>query len=402
MNPLPLIRATILRHRAYFALFAFIIATAVALGVVLSATERDIRRSSARAADKFDLIVAAPGSETDVVLTAIYLRPGTVPLMNDKAVARALAAPTVRFAAPIAFGDNHLGEPIVGTIPAFVEHLSGGLAEGRPFSSETEAVVGAGSALRVGDSFRPEHGMEHHQHAPFGLDEHDITITVVGRMRPTGTPWDSSIAVPVEQVWRTHSLPAGHPPGDTHIGPPFDPAFLSGVPALVVKPNSIADAYRLRTMLRASDSMAFFPAEVLVRLYSVLGSLRTLVSWLSLASYGLVLLALIGSVFAILSLNRRQFAVLRVLGAPRAYLFFCVWGYVAAIIGAGTLTGLALGALGTRLAADAISRATGIASVAGVGTEEVGTAVLIAAIGLVIALVPAAIISGRRPLDSLS
>lgn len=407
VNPLPLILATILRHRAYFALFAFIVAVAVALGVVLSATERDVRRSSARAADRFDLIVAAPGSETDVVLTAIYLRPGTVPLMSERAVARTLAAPDVAFAAPIAFGDNHLGDPIIGTIPAFLDHLSGGLAEGRLFITEREAVVGAASPLSIGSTFKPEHGMEHRHHGPFGAGEdehaeHDVTITVVGRMKPTGTPWDRAIAVPVEQVWRTHSLPNGHAPGDERIGPPFDPAFLSGVPAIVLRPKSVAGAYRLRASLRAPDSMAFFPAEVLVRLYGILASAGALVGWLALAAYGLVLLALIGSVFAILSLNRRQFAVLRILGAPRLYLLLCIWGYVAGIIAAGTVAGLALGALGTRLAAAALTRQTGIASVAGIGREEVWTALLIAGIGLVVAIIPAMALSRKRALNGFS
>ena len=280
MNPLPILRATIRRHWAYFALFATIIAVAVALGVVLSAEERSFRVSSARAADKFDVLIAAPGSQTDVVMSAIYLRPGTVPLLSATVLAAALHDKDSRFAAPIAFGDNHDGAPIVGTIAAFIDHLSGGLGEGRAFQAESEAVVGAASPLMLGQSFKPAHGMEHHAtgDAETDADEHDFTITVVGRMKPTGTPWDRAIAVPVEQVWRTHSLPAGHAPGDTRVGPPFDDQYLSGVPAVVMRPESVIAAYRLRAKFKTADSMSFFPAEVLVQLYGVLAQVQTLVT----------------------------------------------------------------------------------------------------------------------------
>ena len=404
MNPLPILRATIRRHWAYFALFATIIAVAVALGVVLSAEERSFRVSSARAADKFDVLIAAPGSQTDVVMSAIYLRPGTVPLLSATLLAAALHDKDSRFAAPIAFGDNHEGAPIIGTIAAFIDHLSGGLGEGRNFQIETEAVVGAASPLMLGQSFKPAHGTEHHApgDADAGADEHDVTITVVGRMKPTGTPWDRAIAVPVEQVWRTHSLPAGHAPGDERIGPPFDDKYLSGVPAVVMRPESVMAAYRLRGKFKTADSMSFFPAEVLVQLYGVLAQVQTLVTSLSLASYALVLLALLGGVFAILSLNRRQFAVLRVLGAPRAYVMLCVWSYVASIIAVGTVAGVALGAAGAWFAGRLMARATGIASLAGIGWPEISTALAIAAIGLVVAIIPAIRIAGKTPLDGLS
>ena len=405
MNPLPILRATITRHWAYFALFATIIAVAVALGVVLSAEERSFRLSSARAADKFDVLIAAPGSQTDVVMTAIYLRPGTVPLMSETVLAAAFHEKNNRFAAPIAFGDNHAGAPIVGTIAAFVDHLSGGLAEGRIFETEMEAVIGAASPLKLGETFKPEHGMEHHasaRDADTDAEEHDIEIRVVGRMKPTGTPWDKAIALPVEQVWRTHSLPAGHAPGDVRIGPPFDDKYLSGVPAVVMRPDSIIAAYRLRGKFKTADSMSFFPAEVLVQLYGILGQVEALVSSLSLASYALVLLALMGGVFAILSLNRRQFAVLRVLGAPRGYIILCVWSYIASILIIGAVAGVILGAVGAWMAGRLITSATGIAALAGIGWPEIGTATIIAAIGLVVGIIPAVRIAGKGPLDGLN
>jgi ABC-type antimicrobial peptide transport system permease subunit len=46
---------------------------------------------------------------------------------------------------------------------------------------------------------------------------------------------------------------------------------------------------------------------------------------------------------AILTLHRRQFAVLRALGATRLHIILCVWTQIAVIAVAGALVGLLLG-----------------------------------------------------------
>ena len=150
MNPLPLVLATLRRHRAAFALFVVLVACAIALGIAVTASERALRQASARAAGKFDLIVAAPGSRTDITLAAIYLRPGSAPLLDAATVARVLGEGRASFAAPLAFGDSFHGAPVVGTVAAFVEHLSGGLTQGRVFAAQGEAVVGATTTLAMG------------------------------------------------------------------------------------------------------------------------------------------------------------------------------------------------------------------------------------------------------------
>jgi putative ABC transport system permease protein len=90
-----------------------------------------------------------------VVLAAIYLRPGTVPLIDPKIVAQAFADPHAAIAAPLGFGDSLHGSPIAGTVAAFVDHLSGGLQEGRLFATETEAVAGPRPRSRSASAFAP-------------------------------------------------------------------------------------------------------------------------------------------------------------------------------------------------------------------------------------------------------
>jgi putative ABC transport system permease protein len=401
MNPFPVVRATIARHRGTYLLFILLVAVATAIGVGITTQEAALRIGSARAADKFDLIVAAPGSETDVLLAGIYLRPGTVPLLDPTMVGKVLAEPRARISAPLGFGDNIRGSPIVGTVPAFVDYLSGGLQEGRVFATEEEAVAGAAASVAMGESFHPDHGRNPFLEAG-GRVQHAATLTVVGRMRPTGTPWDNSVIVAIESVWRVHGLPIGHAESESRIGPPFDSARVPGVPAIVIKPETINAAYGLRTLYRTPLSMAFFPAEALVRLYEVLGDIRELMGWLALATQGLVVIAMLAGVMAILTLHRRQFAVLRALGAPRLYIFLCVWAQIAVIAVAGALIGLLLGAGAAIAVSHMITRATGIVLPAQIGPDELLLVGGMIAFGLLVATVPAFVSYRRSVIEGLT
>ena len=407
MNPWPVARAGLLRHRGSYAVFCLLIALATAIGVAVSAQEAALRRGSARAADKFDLVVAAPGSQTDAVLAAIYLRPGTIPLMAPADAERALAEPRAKFAAPLGFGDRHEGSPIIGSIAAFVDYLSGGLAEGRMFAQETEAVAGAAVAARLGASFHPAHGAadaddDDDREAGHDAHQHGVTLTLVGRMKPTGTPWDNAIIIPIESVWRTHQLPVGHADGETQIGPPFTAGKVPGLPAIVMAPRSISDAYGLRGLWRTPSTMAFFPAEALTPLYAVMCDVRDLMSWFALAAQGLVVVAILAGVVAIVGLHRRRFAVLRALGAPGAYVFACVFLQIAIIIISGALAGLALGAGAAHLVSRAFSARTGIALPVQIGADELWLVAALVAFGLLAAIAPAFMAWRRPPIDALA
>jgi len=207
-RPFALVGAMLWRFRWTSLLFVVLIAISVGIGVGLIAQERGLRRGTARAADKFDLIVSAPGSEVTMLLAAVYLQPLDVPLLSGKVFNEIAEHENVSLAAPIAYGDSYDGAPVIGTTAGFVEHLSSGaLADGRMFAAHEEAVIGARVELSLGDTFTPAHGVgpaaDEHAHEESGY-------TVVGRMPLSGTPWDRAILVPVEAVWEVHGLAAGH------------------------------------------------------------------------------------------------------------------------------------------------------------------------------------------------
>ncbi|PTW60685.1 putative ABC transport system permease protein [Breoghania corrubedonensis] len=407
MNPLPLVIATLRRNPVTTITFIALVAVAVGLGVAITSQERALKRGSAHAADRFDLVIAAPGSQTDAMLKAVFLRTGSVELLKPEVVARVFAEPHAEIVAPIAFGDSHDGAPIVGSVPGFVTYLSGGkLAEGRPFADHEEAVVGAASPLKIGDTFHPTHGDGHAELEGDGEEhghdhEHGVDITVVGRMAPTGSPWDMAIVVPVELTWELHNLPTGHPQGSEQVGPPYVSDRLPGVPALVVKPDSVAAAYGLRNIYRAQDSTAFFPAEVLVELYALLGDMRQLMNVMALATQTLVIVAILVGIMVLLRLYRVQFSVLRALGAPRSFIFLTIWSYVALIVAVGAVAGLGLGMGLAGTISAAFTAQTGIALDATIGASEIWLVMAIIAIGMAVATVPAALLYRKPVIDAL-
>jgi putative ABC transport system permease protein len=414
MNPLPIVLAALRRNRFTAGLFVGLIALAVALGVAISAQERALRLGSARAADRFDLIVAAPGSHTDVLLSVVYLDPTAVELLSPEMTATVLNGGNADFAAPVGFGDSQGGDPVVGTTARLVEHVSGGLSEGRVFAGLEEAVVGSLSAHAIGENIEVSHGNSDghggdadeageavEQGHGGDAGDHHPSVTVVGRMRPTGTPWDRAIVVPIEYNWFVHGLGTGHKPGSSLVGPPFDAPKLPGVPAIVVKPQNLAAAYGLRDRYRTVASTAFFPAEVLADVYDVMGNVARVMSGLTLAAQVLVVAAILAGILALLDLQRQRFAVLRALGAPRSFVFSTVWIYVASLIAAGALIGLPLGWVMARVVSAIVSAETGMAMRATLGFTEFVQVGLLLVLGMLLGLIPAALIYRRPVVEAL-
>jgi putative ABC transport system permease protein len=383
VNPLPFLWSQLKLSWFGTALVVLLTALAVALGIAGSLLEHGLRQGSARAADDFDLIIAAPGSQSQVVLSTIFLQPAALPLLPGAVLPQIAAEPGAVFAAPLGFGD-HLGRSaIVGTTNDFVATRP--LAEGRRFASDEEAVIGAAVERALGSNFEPQHGIAEGENAHGHEGMH---YTIVGRLKPTGTAWDRAILVPIEAIWGLHGLSTGHAEGDERIGPPWE-KLPAGVPAIVVKPRSIGEAYRLRAKYRTGATMAFFPAEVLVELYGVMGDAREVLSLVAALTQALVLGAVLLAVIAALEARRQRLAVLRALGAPRAFLFTTVWLFAGIITLAGALAGLGLGWLLGLAVAGWVAAETGTVLPIALGRDEAMLLVIVLALGILGGLVPA-------------
>lgn len=356
-----------------------LVALASALGVGITLQERALRLGSARAADKFDLVIGAAGSETQLVLSSVFLQPAPLPLLPGDVLPKLKQDPRVAFAAPIGFGDSFKTYPVVGSTPDLINALNNGAAPagGAP-AGEHDAVIGSAVDLAIGQSFEPMHGAA----GDAGHVHTEFSYQVVGRLMPTGTAWDRAIIVPIEAVWEIHGLHAEEKP--------------PGVPAILVKPKTIADAYKLRGEYRGDQTVAVFPGEVLTRLYATLGDARQVMSIIALAAQALVAGAIALIAIAHVFQRRRQIGALRAFGAPRSAVFGIVWIELLALMGIGIALGFLVGWAAVRVVSDQLTRQNGVVLPVEFQGSDLGLALVLLVAAAAIAAIPA-LLAYRQP-----
>ncbi len=410
-----------------------LVALATALGVAVTLQERALRLGSARAADKFDLIVGAPGSETQLVLSSVFLQPAALPLMSGDVLTKLVSDPRVAWAAPIGFGDNFKGYPIVGTTRALISGTTTGFIEGKMFVLEGEAVVGSAVDLAIGAEVKPMHGA-----AGEGGETHaDSTYHVVGKLQPTGTAWDRAILVPIQAVWHIHGLGEdhdhegdasssehhedasaeasghgadedgeehhhhGHIDADAALNEDFSHA-VPGLPAVLVKPKTFGDAYALRQAYRASEgTRAVFPAEVLTSLYATLGDARTVLMYVAYGAQILVAAALMLIAVIHVAQRRKQIGALRAFGAPRLAVFGIVWLELLLLVAIGVGAGFGLGYAAAELLAGLFTAQSGVRMPVEFTGSDAALAATFLAVAALMAALPAALAYRQSPVEAL-
>ncbi len=369
-KPILAVRALILGHPKFHVGFVLMLAVSVAIGVAVLSQERAIRSGTAQAAGPFDLILTAPGSAIDRLLSVVYLQPSDMPLLDAAAYFSVADHARVDFAAPLAFGDSYANSPVVGTIEAFVNHLAqfaGDQTTAHRFLNITDAVIGARVPLSVGDNFSPSHGMVGD---PTAVTHDALVYTVAQKLPMTGSPWDRAILVPIEGIWKVHALPTGHAPGTQQLGPPFDPLYFPGTPAILVRANELWANYALRSEFDGPEVMAFFPGAVLAQLHALVADLRQVLSVMSWMTQILVLSGVLLSLSVLVRVISRRLGVLIAMGASHRFVIALVWTYAMVIVLTGVLIGVFFGFGLSALLSDQLTQMTDIRISAALGPAE--------------------------------
>ena len=334
--------------------------------------------------------------------------------------------PRVAWAAPVGFGDSFSGYPIVGTSTALTSNLSV-LKEGRVFSKAGEAVIGAAVTLPLGYEVKPTHGL-----AALGGETHtELAYRITGRMAATGTSWDRAILVPIQSVWSLHGMgghgdehdhaaetaeghnaeASGHDDhadghGHGHVDPEATldenwTAEAPGLPAILVKPKTIADAYKLRQDYRGNGTLAVFPGEVLTNLYATLGDAKRVLSAVAVGAQILVAAAVLMVTVMHIGQRRRQIGALRALGAPQSAVLVIVWLELFILIALGILFGFAIGYGAAMLLSAMFSGESGIVLPVGFIRDDLKSVAAIVLFSAILALAPALLAYRQSPAAAL-
>jgi len=412
----------VLRNLRRRRLASWLTGLSVSLGVGLFATVGALREASEvgfqRSASMCDMLVGAKGSSLQLTLNALYHMGQSQGNLPYEAYQEIAATPGVLWSVPLAVGDSFHGHRIVGITGNFFEdvrlishdheepltfsagkafayskkdfaRLKKELAHEEDGHSEKhraglfQAVLGSEAALstglKVGDHFTPSHGVE-----GVAKSHKDGESEIVGILAPTGTPADRAILIPIGAYY----VLDGHEALDGMTeGGARDPRGLSAVMM-----RTKAGFYRTRIYRSVNDrldTMAVYPSVEVRNLFSILGAGDFILRWIT----GLiVVVALIGVMVAIyntMGARRREFAVLRALGAKRSTILGLVTCESALLALLGGCAGLGLAALLIAAASGQVQIQTGVSLSPSLGIAELELIVAVTLAGAIAGLVPA-------------
>ena len=297
----------------------------------------------------FDGVLGARGSQLQLVLNSVYHLDQSTGNLNWSQYQQIKSHPSIKRVIPISVGDNYNGFRIVGTVPElFTEHeyspgsrykFTGG---GRVFDpARREAVIGSFVAkqtgLKVGDKFNTFHGLSFDPGAA-----HNDEFLVVGILEPTNTPTDHVLWIPLEGYWRMsgHSLKGT---GEEFVPKPgrfiADKHKEISAVLLVVGNPMLAKSLAYDVNAGSEATLAFPIGETIARLFDRVAWVHNV---LALVAYLVVVVAagsILASVYNSMNERRREFAILRALGASKSTVFSAIVVESGVIALLGSLVG---------------------------------------------------------------
>jgi putative ABC transport system permease protein len=305
----------------------------------------------------FDAVLGARGSKLQLVLNSIFhleSSPGNLAWADYQDVAH---NPNVELAVPIAVGDNYHGYRLVGTTQEYFSQVE--YAPGEKFAvqpggavfdpARKEAVVGDFVArkmnLKVGDTFHPFHGLifdEKSQHAE--------TYTVVGILKPSNTPADRVIWIPLEGIQKM----TGH-----------DPKAATDVSAVLVKlkAGSAMAGFRMDMMYNKQGNRLTFAWPIGRQMAELFDNIGWFDKVLEMVAYLVAVVAtasILASIYNSMNERRREIAILRALGARRTTIFAAILLESASISAFGMMAGFVVYGVIVSVVAQIMRAKTGV------------------------------------------
>ena len=181
--------------------------------------------------------------------------------------------------------------------------------------------------------------------AVFPTKHDNLPFKVVGILKPTGTPIDKTVHVPLEGISAIHmGWDIGKP---EYLTPdnaldydltPKDVAFLSGCSHRLLR-FLINARYK---PLKKEPLSAVLPGVALQELWSIMDIAERVLTWVAACVFFAGFLGLMTTQLASLNERRREMAILRSIGAPAGHLFLLLLIEAVLMIGAGLALGVCL------------------------------------------------------------
>jgi len=321
---------SLLNRRASVLLTLLTIAISVMLLLSIERVRVDAKSSFSNTISGTDLIVGARTGDIQLLLSSVFRIGHTNNGVSWQSYQYITKQRGVKWSIPISLGDSHKGQAVLGTTLDYFKHYrfakkqSLAFEQGQAFSSINEVVIGSEVASKLayktGDEIVISHGMgntsfHHHDDNPF---------KVVGILKPTGTPVDKTLHVPLAAIELIHG--GGHHDHDDHhdhsshalVGHPKQiTAFLMGFDS----PLYTLQIRRNINQFKPEPLLAIMPTVTLKELWEMLAIIEKILLLFSFVVVIISLLGMLTTLLANLNQRRRELAILRSVGARPWQLF---------------------------------------------------------------------------------
>jgi putative ABC transport system permease protein len=340
-----------------FTLVLMLIAIALSSTLLLGIerVRHDMRDSFSQSVSGTDLVVGARSSPVQLMLYSVFHLGGATNNMGWDSARKLAANPAVAWTIPLSLGDSHRGFPVLATNGDYFTHFQYGsrqslrFAEGRPFGSVFETVIGAEVArdlqYKVGDHIVLSHGIG----GPHLIEHGDKPFVIVGILARTGTPVDRTVHIGLDAMEAIHlDWEGGAPmrglaiPAD--LVKKFDLTPKTITAMLIGLKNRAAVFGLQRQIAEGQDEalMAVLPGVALDQLWEVVSIGENALLLISALVVVVGLAGLVSSILAGLGERRRELAILRSVGARPLDLFLLLAAEGLAVMLCGVLLGVLL------------------------------------------------------------
>jgi putative ABC transport system permease protein len=319
----------------------------------------------------FDAVLGARGSQLQLVLNTVFhleTSPGNIPWDLYTTIRK---DPRVALAIPYAVGDNYQGFRIVGTTEELFTKFE--YQQGRKLTPgpggklfdprRREAVIGSTvsqkTGLKIGDVFNPYHGLVYDM-----SKRHEEEYVVVGVTDVTNSPSDRVVWIPIEGIFRMeghvlrgtgeqYQAKAGEEIADKH----------KEVSAVMLKFKNPQAGFAFNQTINQQGKAATIAwpiGTVMAELFDKIGWVNKI---LGLVAYLVVVVAagsILASIYNTMNERRREFAILRALGARRSTVFSAIVMESTTIAALGSLIGYVVYGAIVIAAAVVVKQQTGV------------------------------------------
>lgn len=332
------------------------IALSVSLLLTVEQAKRAAQEGFTQSISQTDLIVGARSGPLQLILYTVFNMGNATHNISYETYEDIKKNPSVDWTIPYSLGDGHRGFRVVGTNEDFFKHYhyrgdgSIALQEGRVLQDLWDVVIGSevASTLKyeLGQKIIVAHGVTHGE----GIQKHDDKpFTVVGIMKPTGTPVDRAVYMTLEGLEALHVdwKDGAAPTATTSI--PADQIKkenlkIQTLTAFFLRTKSRIETLRLQREIntyKAEALLAIIPGVTLSELWQNLSYVEKVLKVISFLVVLVGLMAMLIALTTSLNERRREMAILRSIGASQNQ----ITGLLIFESGFLTLSGIVLGVI---------------------------------------------------------